>query len=109
MAAEVLDSVDTILLCVAHQSTLVDDILSFSKLDAMMLSLNPKKAQPKEALAECLKLFQPELRTKRIDFEYVLDTSFRDNKVDWVMADLKRIKQVLVVSQIYTYQTRSLI
>ena len=39
---EILDSADTILLCVSHQNTLVDDILSFSKLDSMMLSLVPR-------------------------------------------------------------------
>jgi signal transduction histidine kinase len=39
--ADLLDAADTILLCVSHQNTLVDDILSFSKLDSMMLSLVP--------------------------------------------------------------------
>lgn len=37
-----MDAADTILLCVSHQNTLVDDILSFSKLDSMMLSLVPR-------------------------------------------------------------------
>ena len=41
-AADILDAADTILLCVSHQNTLVDDILSFSKLDSMMLSLVPR-------------------------------------------------------------------
>lgn len=40
--ADILDAADTILLCVSHQNTLVDDILSFSKLDSMMLSLVPR-------------------------------------------------------------------
>lgn len=39
---DILDAADTILLCVSHQNTLVDDILSFSKLDSMMLSLVPR-------------------------------------------------------------------
>ena len=39
--SDITDAADTILLCVAHQNTLVDDILSFSKLDSMMLSLVP--------------------------------------------------------------------
>jgi PAS domain-containing protein/NTP pyrophosphatase (non-canonical NTP hydrolase) len=41
--ADILDAADTILLCVSHQNTLVDDILSFSKLDSMMLSLVPRR------------------------------------------------------------------
>lgn len=51
--AEVTDAADTILLCVSHQNTLVDDILSFSKLDSMMLSLVPRgtTASPKTCSA----------------------------------------------------------
>jgi light-regulated signal transduction histidine kinase (bacteriophytochrome) len=41
--SDILDAADTILLCVSHQNTLVDDILSFSKLDSMMLSLVPRR------------------------------------------------------------------
>jgi NTP pyrophosphatase (non-canonical NTP hydrolase) len=44
--ADILDAADTILLCVSHQNTLVDDILSFSKLDSMMLSLVPRGRLP---------------------------------------------------------------
>ena len=44
--ADIMDAADTILLCVSHQNTLVDDILSFSKLDSMMLSLVPRGQCP---------------------------------------------------------------
>lgn len=44
--ADIIDAADTILLCVSHQNTLVDDILSFSKLDSMMLSLVPRGTSP---------------------------------------------------------------
>jgi PAS domain S-box-containing protein len=40
--SDIVDAAETILLCVSHQNTLVDDILSFSKLDSMMLSLVPR-------------------------------------------------------------------
>lgn len=52
VAKELLDATDTILLCVAHQSSLVDEILQFSKLDAAMLTLAPHISQPKYDLAE---------------------------------------------------------
>jgi len=91
-----MDATDTILLCVAHQSSLVDEILQFSKLDAAMLTLMPKIYQPKWDFSETLKLFQPELRAKSITFSYAMDVSFDELKVGYVLADLKRIKQVLV-------------
>ncbi|ROV97991.1 hypothetical protein VMCG_07048 [Cytospora schulzeri] len=95
-AGEIIDAADTILICVSHQNVLVDDILAFSKLDSMMLSLAPSLSQPKWAFSKQLKVFQAELKTKHIDFEYALDVSVQDLGVDWVLADLARIKQVLV-------------
>lgn len=94
--AEIIDAADTILVCVSHQSVLVDDILNFSKLDSAMMSLAPSVSQPKWVLSKQLKVFQAELKNNRIGFEYALDVSFGENGVDWVVADLARIKQVLV-------------
>lgn len=95
-AAEIIDAADTILICVSHQNVLVDDILAFSKVDSMMLSLAPSVAQPKWVFSKQLRVFQAELKTKRIEFEYAMDVSAENLSVDWVVADLARIKQVLV-------------
>lgn len=94
--AEIIDAADTILVCVSHQSVLVDDILNFSKLDSAMMSLAPSVSQPKWALSQQLKVFQAELKNNHIGFEYALDVTFNANGVEWVVADLARIKQVLV-------------
>lgn len=94
--AEIIDAADTILVCVSHQSVLVDDILNFSKLDSAMMSLAPSVSQPKWVLSKQLKVFQAELKNNHIGFEYALDPSFAEVAVDWVVADLARVKQVLV-------------
>lgn len=94
--AEIIDAAETILVCVSHQSVLVDDILNFSKLDSAMMSLAPSVSQPKWVLSKQLKVFQAELKNNRIGFEFALDVTFGENGVDWVVADLSRIKQVLV-------------
>lgn len=94
--AEIIDAADTILVCVSHQSVLVDDILNFSKLDSAMMSLAPSISQPKWVLSKQLKVFQAELKNNHIGFEYAMDASFAEAVVDWVVADLARIKQVLV-------------
>lgn len=94
--AEIIDAADTILVCVSHQSVLVDDILNFSKLDSAMMSLAPSISQPKWVLSKQLKVFQAELKNNHIGFEYAMDASFAEAGVDWVVADLARIKQVLV-------------
>ena len=96
MLFEISDAAETILLCVHHQNVLVDDILSFSKLDAMMLSLSPSIVQPKLEFSLALKVFQSELRSKGIQFHYALDVSYEELNVDYVMADINKIKQVLI-------------
>ncbi|KAF1953152.1 two component histidine kinase 1 [Byssothecium circinans] len=94
--SEILDAADTILLCVSHQNTLVDDILSFSKLDSMMLTLVPREVRPKWEFATALKVFNSEFKAKNIQYHYAMDTSFNDAGVDYVIADINRMKQVLV-------------
>lgn len=51
------EAVETIQLCISHQRNIVDDVLSFSKLDASMLSLSPKPCRPSMKLAMSLKMF----------------------------------------------------
>lgn len=94
--AEIAQAAETISLCVAHQKKIVDDVLTFSKLDAAMLTLSPRRAQPRRHLARSLTMFKPELRKQKIAFEYKLDHSYEDCFVDWVMADLDRMSQVLI-------------
>lgn len=92
----IAESAETIKLCVTHQKNIVDDILSFSKLDASMLSLCPRSVQPKRQLADSLKMFQPEFRKQHLELEYIIDRSYEEMSVDWVKADLVRISQILV-------------
>jgi len=93
---EVIEAAETIMLCVSHQKNIVDDILSFSKLDASMLSLAPKSCRPKFALADGLRMFQAEIKKQKFEFDYAVDYSYQDHGIDWVKADMVRINQVLV-------------
>ncbi|KAF2834833.1 hypothetical protein M501DRAFT_999857 [Patellaria atrata CBS 101060] len=93
--ADIIEAAKTINICVMHQKNIVDDILSFSKLDSAMLSLSPKSIRPKEGVANALKMFQTELRKQGIDFKYSVDISYQDCMVEWVKADEVRVVQVL--------------
>ncbi|KAJ5545609.1 hypothetical protein N7494_003194 [Penicillium frequentans] len=94
--ANIAQAAETISLCIAHQKKIVDDVLTFSKLDASMLTLSPRKDQPKRHFAQTLSIFRPELRKQDIQFEYKLDNSYADCGIDWVLADLSRMGQVLI-------------
>lgn len=92
----ITESAETISLCITHQKKIVNDVLTFSKLDASMLPLSPRKVQPKRHLTTSLAIFRPELRKQNIRFEYKADISYAKCEIDWVMADLDRMSQVLV-------------
>ncbi|KAI9036813.1 hybrid sensor histidine kinase/response regulator [Aspergillus affinis] len=93
---DIATAADTISLCVAHQKKIIDDVLTFSKLDASMLSLSPRRVMPRRDIATSLTMFRPELRKRGIHFEYVLDQSYADCGMDWVLADMDRMGQVLI-------------
>ncbi|KAJ5393823.1 uncharacterized protein N7487_011464 [Penicillium crustosum] len=90
------EAAETISLCIRHQKKIVNDVLTFSKLDASMLPLSPRKVQPQRHLTIPMAIFRPELRKHRIHFEYKADVSYAECGIDWVMADLDRMGQVLV-------------
>ncbi|KAJ5779278.1 CheY-like superfamily [Penicillium paradoxum] len=92
----ITEAVETISLCITHQKKIVNDVLTFSKLDASMLSLSPRKVQPKRHLTTPLAIFRPELRKQKIKFEYKVDVSYAKCGIDWVTADLDRMGQVLI-------------
>ncbi|GKZ37270.1 hypothetical protein AbraIFM66950_008727 [Aspergillus brasiliensis] len=96
MRTEIAEAADTISLCVAHQKKIIDDVLTYSKLDAAMLTLSPRRVQPRRNVATALAMFRPELRKHDIHFSYQLDHSYANLDIDWVMADMDRMSQVLI-------------
>ncbi|KAJ5659480.1 hypothetical protein N7507_005931 [Penicillium longicatenatum] len=94
--ADIAQAAETISFCVAHQKKIVDDVLTFSKLDASMLTLSPRRDQPKRHFARTLSIFRPELRKQDIQFEFKLDNSYSECGIEWVLADLSRMGQVLI-------------
>ncbi|RDH35001.1 hypothetical protein BDQ94DRAFT_177131 [Aspergillus welwitschiae] len=96
MRTQIAEAADTISLCVAHQKKIIDDVLTYSKLDAAMLTLSPRRVQPRRNVATALAMFRPELRKHDIQFSYELDHSYANLDIDWVMADMDRMSQVLI-------------
>lgn len=93
---DIAEAAETIGLCIAHQKKIVNDVLTFSKLDASMLTLSPRNVQPKQQLTNPLAIFRPETRKLHIQFDYLADVSYGDSGIDWVVADIDRMGQVLV-------------
>lgn len=93
---DVTEAAETINLCITHQQRIVNDVLTYSKLDASMLAISPQRVQPKRHLTKPLAIFRPEIRRQHIKLQYKADLSYAEYGIEWVMADLDRMNQVLV-------------
>ncbi|KAM0327074.1 hypothetical protein ACHAQA_006199 [Verticillium albo-atrum] len=91
-----IDAAQTISLCVQHQKSIVDDILTVSKLDSNLLVITPITAQPIEVVKRAIKMFDPELQAKQIEMVYDVHSSFKEGQVDWMMLDPSRVLQILI-------------
>jgi len=91
-----VDATNTIALCVQHQKSIVDDILTISKLDSDLLVITPTAAQPESILERAVKMFDPELQAKDIMIAVDRKPAYKELAVDWVTVDPSRVLQVLI-------------
>lgn len=91
-----LDAAQTIGLCAQHQTRIIDDILTLSKLDSSLLHITPVEVQPQFVVENSLRIFDGELRKNDITLNYTVDRSYSDLAVDWVKLDPSRVLQVLI-------------
>jgi hypothetical protein len=55
--------------------------------------LTKTEVRPKWEFSRSLKVFHSEFKAKGIQFHYAMDQSFDDLEIDYVVADLNRMKQ----------------
>ena len=49
--------------------------------------------RPKWEFSQALRVFQSEFKAKKIKFHYAMDVSYEDQGIEYVVADLNRMKQ----------------
>ena len=100
ISADILDSnidaAQTITLCAQHQKRIVDDILTFSKLDSALLLVTPTDVQPVAVVQRALKMFDSEVQKAGINMHLKVDSSLKELGVNWVRLDPSRLLQVLI-------------
>jgi signal transduction histidine kinase len=89
-------SADVILQCANHQKRIIDDILTLSKLDSMLLSITPVAVQPRKLIDSIVSIFEPELKSKGIDYSVNSGSSITDLGIDYVYLDPSRVTQVFI-------------
>ncbi|EXA29398.1 hypothetical protein FOVG_19113 [Fusarium oxysporum f. sp. pisi HDV247] len=91
-----LDASQTIALCVQHQRSIVDDILTVSKLDSNLLLITPVVCQPQAIVERVIKMFESEMLAKDITLEIDISQEFKYLAVEWVAMDPSRVLQILI-------------
>lgn len=95
-AEDIIDSAQTILLCAQHQKRIVDDILTLSKLDASLLVISPDAVQPPRLVEKALRMYEGELARADVRASLVIEPTYDELHVDWVMLDPSRLLQVII-------------
>ncbi|KAF3009845.1 hypothetical protein E8E13_010470 [Curvularia kusanoi] len=96
VVADCIEAANNIALCVQHQKSIVDDILTVSKLDSNLLLITPVPAQPLAVVQRAMNMFRPEVQAKDIELTFHPDHSVEDLKIDWVLLDPSRLLQITV-------------
>lgn len=91
-----IEAANNIALCVQHQKSIVDDILTVSKLDSNLLLITPVPTQPVAVIQRAMSMFKPEVQAKNIEFNFCPRDSLKENNVDWVNLDPSRLLQITV-------------
>ncbi|KAF2126869.1 aerobic respiration control sensor protein arcB [Dothidotthia symphoricarpi CBS 119687] len=91
-----IEAANNIALCVQHQKSIVDDILTVSKLDSNLLLITPIPAQPVEVVQRAMSMFKPEVQAKDIQFKFCPDESLQRLGIDQILLDPSRLLQITV-------------
>ncbi|KAM3080472.1 hypothetical protein ACMFMG_005423 [Clarireedia jacksonii] len=91
-----IEAANTITMCATHQKHIVDDVLTLSKLKYMMLTISPRPVRPISIFEQVVKMFQADLTSHDISINTIVEPSFGENKIDWVMFDDSRVTQILI-------------
>ncbi|KAF3017777.1 hypothetical protein E8E14_008411 [Neopestalotiopsis sp. 37M] len=91
-----LEAAHTISICVQHQKSIVDDILTVSKLDSSLLVITPVAARPTEVVKRAVQMFESELQAKDIRMVHEAKSSFEELAVEWATFDPSRVLQILI-------------
>jgi signal transduction histidine kinase/CheY-like chemotaxis protein len=91
-----VEAAKVILLCAGHQKRIIDDVLTLSKLDSLLLSVTPVASQPAQIMDSIETMFEAEFASHDIRFSIIHESDWQDSKVDWVYLDPSRVTQIII-------------
>jgi signal transduction histidine kinase/ActR/RegA family two-component response regulator len=91
-----IHSARTIMQCAHHQKRIIDDVLTLSKLDSMLLSITPVPVKPAKLVDSIVNIFEAELKTNKIAYSITPDASLSDLSIDHLCFDPSRVTQIFI-------------
>lgn len=91
-----IEAASTITLCVQHQKSIVDDVLTISKLNSNLLVISPIPTQPTQVIQQAMKMFKNETQAKDIDMSLHLHPSLDELNVNSLALDPGRLLQITI-------------
>lgn len=91
-----IDHAGTILMCAKHQKRIVDDVLTLSKLEYTMLTVNPVPVQLPVLVEKWMKMWDSQLSSSNIKVDVQASPSLKDNGIDWILCDELRMQQIFI-------------
>lgn len=90
------EAAETISFCAQHQKSIVDDILTISKLDSDLLVMTPAVVQPQALAQRACKMFEADAQKKGIKLTFATHETFQKLDIDCVTMDANRVMQILI-------------
>jgi signal transduction histidine kinase len=89
-------SAKVIMQCAIHQKRIIDDVLTLSKLDSMLLAITPVAVEPAVLINSIVGIFEPEMKNNRILYDITPDISISGLNIDHVYLDPSRVTQIFI-------------
>ncbi|KAK3063531.1 hypothetical protein LTS18_014792 [Coniosporium uncinatum] len=90
------DAARTIALCATHQKSIVDDILTLSKLNSNLVSICPTETDATATVQQALDMFASEFQAHDIKCHYVIEDSIAQLKAQRFWIDSSRLLQIII-------------
>ncbi|KAF2707300.1 hypothetical protein K504DRAFT_384535 [Pleomassaria siparia CBS 279.74] len=89
-------SANIVIQCANHQKRIIDDVLTLSKLDSMLLSITPSAVRPSKLIASIIGIFDAELKSNQIRSSITSDQSLVELNIDYLYLDPSRVTQIFI-------------
>jgi signal transduction histidine kinase/AmiR/NasT family two-component response regulator len=91
-----VEAAKVILLCAGHQKRIIDDVLTLSKLDSLILSVTPVAVQPTAIMDSIEKMFEAEFASHDITVTNIREPGWYESNIDWAFLDPSRLTQIII-------------